>query len=909
MWTQGTFQSSSPATQTSYATNYFDSVASHALKAYWEQHYLADPAMRQKILNGDVQLFMDSLEITTGTGFTWWAQDMAQQFKARKGYDITPYFFLISGVAANVRNPYSGVGTTGTYKLDGDEQLRQKIVNDYQDVLTQLYDERMLTPLKTWLNSVGIKTRAQISYGKPLEISEPEMDVDYPEAENFNQYNQVDIFRCWTGGAKLENKVLSSETGARAGLQRHATRRTCRTPTRQFAAGFQRIVWHIWSGTYAYGNFAWPGFVGLGTGFQYWGSRTPESADYDELNAHMGRVQQLMQTGQSRTDVGFLHQNWDQGVRFGGGLGSDNTQMNWQLAHQGVYYRSTELQDNGYTYDYFSPRFLFDDDVRFDDQTKTIEKAGYKAVVIYQNWLDLDGAKRILDWAKRGLKVVVLGNAATQTPYQDGKDAELQSVIAQLKTLPTVRTATVSDSPADYFGTAAGGYHDDVMAKLQELGVYPYSGYSQPNTQLLTQTRQDADGNRYLYAYNYDNGSYRDKSLRPEIKNGPAPGLNIRTNIVEDGQFIPYKIDAWTGKSTQLANYKWENGRTVVPIDLDYNDIALLAFEKAGREQMHVTSTNADSAYSIPGGVAVRSTNSGTLSAQLSDGRSFARAVTVPAPYDITNWDLTVQSWTASPTANDLTRSEIIDGVTTVNHKTSTVKTPINVKLDKLTTWDNIPAVGKGVSGSGHYKADFDWDASKASGAYLDFGDKLQAGMKAWINGQKVGGQIARTRPRCARTSAASAGRPSMTAPASRFRWWARTNTPAASTRCTPSWTSARISRTAPTTSSSSTTRRSSTPCSPGAPSPSPRTTRVGGDTTSTTSRSDPSRRSSSRSWTCRTSPPHSKAASAARCPPRCRSASGRPRRSGPSRRVWTRAMTPRPRQTSSRRPATPPCR
>ncbi len=62
----------------------------------------------------------------------------------------------------------------------------------------------------------------------------------------------------------------------------------------------------------------------------------------------------------------------------------------------------TELQDNGYTYDYFSPRFLFDDDVRFDEKTKTIEKAGYQAIVLYQKWLDLEGAKRILELGQEG---------------------------------------------------------------------------------------------------------------------------------------------------------------------------------------------------------------------------------------------------------------------------------------------------------------------------------------------------------------------------------------------------------------------------------------------------------------------------------------------------------------------------
>ena len=270
---------------------------------------------------------------------------------------------------------------------------------------------------------MGIKTRAQISYGKPLEISEPSRFVDYPEAENFNQYNQVDIFRLWTGAAKLENKVLGSETGAELGY--NGTRLTnLQNGTRSSPPASSGR-----SGTSGPG----PTPTATSRGPDTWagqrvpvlGSRHPESADYDELNAHMGRVQQFMQNGKARTDVGFLHQNWAQGVRFGGGVASDNTAMNWQLAHQGIYYRSTELQDNGYTYDYFSPRFLFDDDVTFDESTKTIEKAGYKAIVIYQNWLDLDGAKRVRDWAKKGLKVVILGNAATHTLYNDGKDAEL----------------------------------------------------------------------------------------------------------------------------------------------------------------------------------------------------------------------------------------------------------------------------------------------------------------------------------------------------------------------------------------------------------------------------------------------------------------------------------------------------
>ncbi|WP_207208652.1 glycosyl hydrolase [Nocardioides oleivorans] len=758
VWTQGTYHASSPSAQPAYATNYFDTRGVQALRTYWEQHYLADPALRAKIAEGDVQLFMDSLEINFGTGgATWWAADMAAEFKRRKGYDITPYLFLFQDVNASPFTPYHEVRNTGTYKLDGAEIKRQGIINDYQDVLTQLYRERMLQPLKTWLNSVGIETRAQISYGRPLEMSEPAMDVDYPEAENFNQYDNVDILRLWTGGAKLENKVLSTETGAQLGPYSGTRQMDLHDAYAQYAAGFQRIVWHVWGAGYSFGSFAWPGHNA--TGFRQLGTRNPGYSDYDEFNAHMGRVQQLLQTGKSRTDVGFINQKWIHGVAYNAGIGSDNGNMNWQYAHQGVYYRSTELQDNGYTYDYFSPKFLFDDDVHFDTTTKTIEKAGYKAIVLYQDWLDLEAANRIRRWAKQGLKVVILENAGNRTPFNDGKDVALKKVMDELKTLPTVRQATVYDD-IDYFSAQPGGYDDNVLEKLQELGVEPYSGFPEPNLQLLTQTREDEEGNQFLYVYNYDPANYLDKSHKASVRNA-THNQNIKTDIVQDGLFVPYVIDSWTGETTQLADYRWEDGKTIVPIDLDYDNIELLAFEKVDEAQLHILDTNADSAYATEDGVAMRTSESGTVTAELSDGTVIDQAVEVPGAYDITDWDLTVESWRPNATQGDLTRTETIDGLTTTNRKTSTVVTDIDVQLDTLTTWDKIPEVGKAVSGKGHYEATFDWDAGSASGAYLDFGKDLEDSMVVWINGRKVGGEKS-TNPTKATKDVGGVGKPTI---------------------------------------------------------------------------------------------------------------------------------------------------
>ena len=77
--------------------------------------------------------------------------------------------------------------------------------------------------------------------------------------------------------------------------------------------------------------------------------------------------------------------------------------------------------------------------VYFDEDTKTIEPAGYKALVLYQDWLDIDGAKLIYEWAQKGLPVFIMEGAAERTTFNDGKDEELASIMEQMRALPNVK--------------------------------------------------------------------------------------------------------------------------------------------------------------------------------------------------------------------------------------------------------------------------------------------------------------------------------------------------------------------------------------------------------------------------------------------------------------------------------------
>ena len=75
--------------------------------------------------------------------------------------------------------------------------------------------------------------------------------------------------------------------------------------------------------------------------------------------------------------------------------------------------------------------------------------------------------------------------------------------------------------------------------------------------------------------------------------------------------------------------------------------------------------------------------------------------------------------------------------VTTTEVKYDTKKTNIDVELPELKTWDEIEEVGQNVSGIGYYETTFDWDSTKADGAYLDLGTIPQS-VTVEVNGQKT---------------------------------------------------------------------------------------------------------------------------------------------------------------------------
>lgn len=742
MWQQGTWQSQEPAQEDSYAINYYGSAGVEALKEFLKNYYFSDSELVEAIKDADIQFFMDSLEISTSQGqrSLYWSNEMRQEFINKKGYDVVPYLPLLYGISTGANFTGAGkpdgvdgvrIGNVALSGSDGatiDEMTTWRITNDVYDVQTQLIQEKMMEPLRKWLKeNYNITLRSQMPYGTYMETSEMGMAMDYVETETLNMKDQTDTYRLWSGAAHIMDMLYSSETACVTGLNYGLTEQDyIKIANLEYAAGVNRVIWHGHASSWGpESNTSWPGYEGMGAGLSTrLDSRNPDAKDYSEMNDYYGRVQKLLREGVSRTDLGILHLNYGENTEW------PTQYADWIGNHQGIYWTDMSLQNAGYTYDYFSPDYL--NKMKYNATTGTLgDTVGYQAILVQQQRMPVDAAERLLELAKQGLKVIFVDDAATITPYYSESNEDLKTVIDEIKQQKNV--VTVSDEAAAY-------------PALLNMDVRPRAELVGSNEQILTQVREDADNNLYLYAYNYCDDQH--KFLQYKTTNPQSHGTVANTDLSIDGMYVPYCIDPWTGEVKKIANYRYEDGRTIFNLTLEYNDVALFAFEAVSEEELHVVDTDAD-VSSQNGDFTVRAVKSGTYNTTLSNGNTYMTTLTVPEKTELTNWDLSVENWTASDATDkrsETRKTTVYDketdsfqkvDLTTEEVRYQTNKDIISTHLDTLTTWDNIPEIGKEVSGIGYYTTTFNWDADSADGAYLDLGTFLQNAVVE-VNGQRA---------------------------------------------------------------------------------------------------------------------------------------------------------------------------
>jgi alpha-L-rhamnosidase len=692
-WMHGTGQTASPSASVNYTVNYLDRDGVEAVIDYWDSVVLTPELRAQIAQNPRAQMYMDSLELSTyGAGGLFWGRTVADEFRARRGYDIAPWLpFLTRTVTM--------MAAATTYHNEPDEAHRitvEKVRFDYVRTLTDLYIENMLRPFAEFLHSQGILLRSEISYGLPFELTRPGPEVDGIETESLEFGAQIDAYRLLAGPAHLFGKQYSSETGATTRNHILDHRFYDQIIATQLAAGITKTVLHGWASTAgAEGVTEWPGHEGMWPMFsERFDTRQPAAEFYPLWNAAIGRYQCVLRQGRPRIDVGILRtDHFTDNMSGIGGVDPDGRRVpdeeaygrRWMRDRQNHWWSDLGMQDAGWTYEFFDGSLLLRDDVSFADGLVQPDGPGYQALIIYQSELDADVAAHLLEWARQGLRIVVVHGAreaklvmrdlyttheraAAGTPGLDGRDQELAATMAELLSLPSVAEV---DNPAL------------TLTALRRFGVRGRAEFVRDNPNVLTHLRADGDLlHLYAYHYLYETGEPTEVEIAL-----PGPGA-------------AYRIDGWTGSVRPHQGVRYTDDRTAVRLRLSPGETALITLDRSGG----------------------------------------AGAPSEPAPHEqvaeIPTWDIAVESWDAGEL--QLITEDRGLGYVTREVRPTTAVTRIDAGTGELRPW--LSLVGPEVSGVGDYRSTVRLDDPGSGRLLLDLGSTAGGLGSVSVNGAAARG-------------------------------------------------------------------------------------------------------------------------------------------------------------------------
>ncbi len=232
-------------------------------------------------------VFCDSLE-DYGSD---WTPDLLQEFRTRRGYDITPYLPALVGDA--------GPDTAA-------------VRHDWGRTLTELANERFLEPMHAWAREHGTLLRAQV-YGYPPVTLSSNRYADLPEGEGkatINMWREFSDTR-WasSAGHLFGSNVTSSETWT--WLHSPAFRATPLDMKAEadlhFLQGINQLVGHGWPySPEVAGDPGWRMYAAAALN-----AHNPWFFAMPDLTKYLQRVSFALRQGKPANDVALLLPNDD----------------------------------------------------------------------------------------------------------------------------------------------------------------------------------------------------------------------------------------------------------------------------------------------------------------------------------------------------------------------------------------------------------------------------------------------------------------------------------------------------------------------------------------------------------------------------------------------------------------------
>lgn len=673
-WIQPTGQSLEGGT--AIVVDHYSKVGAAAVADFWERKVLTS-TVRSVIRSIPTSIFEDSIELSAGTH---WTPAMLSEFSRRRGYSLLPVLpAALSGVAA-------GWGQTAKPPYSFDDDTDARVLEDFQQTLSELYLENHTWAIQKWAHRQGLRYKAQ-AYGGAIDTTLACATIDLPEGESLDDGKHSEKWRVKAGGAHLGGKnILSVEGDATLNNSYGLTWAEDMLPMSNgnYASGVNRGILHGFP-TPGGPSAVWPGndaFQGITTG-DNWGPRMPTWNHITDVSGYLSRCQYLLQAGEPKIDVAVYRPGLDIGY------GSEQAGIGM--------WTDPALAAAGYSYDYQSAGSLRTLNPKVRGGVLAPDGPSYRALILFdQVRLHLDIAKLILRYADAGLPILLVGDQPSKVPtYRSAarQDAQLTALVKRLKAHRKVR---VVDSQAD------------APAALRTLGIIPATDFAAASADLASCYRM-LRGSKVFF---FTNLSTTD---------------TISTDVSLAGQGTPYRLDPFSGAAQAVAVYRQAGSRTSVPLRIRPGDSAVIVLSSAAvlgtpAPRTPAVSSTGDVQFR-DGRLTLLATKAGSYQTRLAGGRAVtSKVAAVPGETSLTRWNLSVESWQPGGSATAIDKSTVV-----------------KLELSELKPWKELDGLAD-ASGVGTYTTTFDFGTQAGLAAHLDLGAVTDT-FRIWVNGKRLPAQ------------------------------------------------------------------------------------------------------------------------------------------------------------------------
>jgi len=567
------------------------------------------PSGDAKLLRG-TDLAHDSLEVQAEM---FWTGDLPQQFAKRRGYSVIrflPALYTPREASFNPLDPSWG-GPLPPRPFDFSGDVGRRVRYDYQHTLTDLYSERYLRAFTNWAHSKGMQSRVEVAYNYfALDMLRSARQVDVPENESFDPgwatafdptvppygtdrwRHVIDAYRLTGSGAHLAGHARATiEFGDDFAIYRKQPIDYAQQLNESLAGGITMGLLTAFESA----STAWPtpsGGAMLGLG-DAWTAGWPQWRDWRALARYFARSTQVLESGQARVDVTIYH---DRGLS--------------TVHDRAPLFASDRLEGAGYSYDFIDPAALIGPEAAAKAGLLYGRGVGYRALILNQQSMPVAAARAILEMARNGLPVVVIGTPPrASTGFRDSAahDSAVVNAMNALITLPTVAQVISID---------------DTAAALRRLGCLPSASFGEQSA-VLSVHRQRA-GHDLWWIFN------------------PTEAV-ISANASFAAVGAPYVLDLWSGLVDRAPQWSQQNNRTQMPLILmpHASTVVMIRHNEA---PPHVVSSTAPEELMQRGDqLLVVTTHGGRFDLALSNGehRSVDREG-LPAALNLSEWRLQV---------------------------------------------------------------------------------------------------------------------------------------------------------------------------------------------------------------------------------------------------------------------------